>query len=41
MVKEILDQIRGKIKCVVADGAYDRKVARKAVAKREARSLIN
>jgi len=40
MAEEILNQIEGKIKCVIADGAHDKKAARQAVAKREARSLI-
>jgi hypothetical protein len=40
MTEELLKQIPGKIKCVIADGGYDKKQSREAIRKRKARQLI-
>ena len=38
--EELLKQIKNRVKCVKADGGYDKKSARQAIAKRKAGSLI-
>jgi len=38
--EELLKQIKNRVKCVKADGVYDKKSAREAIAKRKAGSLI-
>ena len=40
VVKELLDKVPGRIKCVIADGAYDRKSVRDVLIKRKAKGLI-
>ena len=40
VTKRLLDKIPGKIKTVIADGAYDRHSAREVIKKRKARGLI-
>lgn len=40
VTKELLDQVPGKIRKVIADGGYDKEQARKEIRKRKARQLI-
>ena len=40
VVRELLDKVPGQVKCIIADGAYDRKSVRDVLIKKRTKGLI-